>query len=216
MKNVFKISFLLTTLILLGHEAKCQDYYVNDNHYQYTITVNPSLPDFVFYVFLDTSDVPLRIEIRHSGSDSILQTIKLSDEDPHKYSSTTFYTEDMNFDGYRDILWMYNFGSAEEQFHVRLYDPQSGLFRYDPQFDELWDPQTNPARKTITSVCVEGYESSKKKTYRIEKGLLVLLRTERKIYIDEVNGNKRWERIIELYKHNKLKSIKVDTLKEEE
>jgi len=219
-----KLSTLLIYLVLFVHFALCQDYYENDNHYQYNYKINPHLPDFVFSIFLDTlenigesTNRVSRIEIRHSNSSQIIQTLTIPEkgEDLPCYGSTSFCAKDMNFDGYLDILLNFAGGSAGDHYHVWLYNPKTAMFKCDTQFDDLWDPDPNPRRKTITSICSEGYESTTKEIYNIENEELVLHRREIKIYIDEVNGNKRWERKVELYKHYKLSSMKIDTLREE-
>ncbi|MFZ1978004.1 MAG: hypothetical protein WAV76_08620 [Bacteroidota bacterium] len=224
MNKTITIFIFLVSLISFVHFALCQDYYDSDNHYQYTYKINPHLPDFVFSVFLDTLESTgesthrvSKIEIRNSNSMQIIQTITIPEksEDLPCYGSTSFCVRDMNFDGYIDILLNYSGGSAGDQFHVWLYNTKSGIFIYDPQFDELWDPAPDPKRKTITSICSGGYKNTMKVIYRIENGILVLLRKEIKTYIDEVNGNKRWERRVELYKRDKITSVKIDTIKEE-
>ncbi len=208
--------------VLFVRIARCQEYFESDNHYQYTIKINSSLPDFVFSVFLDTlkntgesTGTVSRIEVRSSTGNQIIQKIKISGELP-MYSSDSFYAKDMNFDGYLDILLNYAGGSAGEQFHVWLYNPKSGTFKRDLQFDNLWDPETIPDEKVVTSTVTTSYESTEVEIYHVENNKLVLLREEEKEYLGEVNGNKRWLKTTKPFKYNKPLPVIIDTLKEEE
>jgi hypothetical protein len=66
--------------------------------------------------------------------------------------SDWFRAEDMNFDGYKDVYVLTNWGATGNQLgYIWLYDPASGHFEYSKEFSELGTLAIDHATKTITT-----------------------------------------------------------------
>jgi len=58
--------------------------------------------------------------------------------------------DDINFDGYKDML-MRTFGRRASQFNYYLYDPVSKTFKMDEMLSSIYTPTFNPQERTITT-----------------------------------------------------------------
>jgi hypothetical protein len=220
MKMHKTIFYLFLTLLLFVNVAFSQEFYnINTNRSDFIFKINPSIPEFTFSIFFrfDTLKRPvgiLRIEIRRSDKSRILQTIRTkqsggSYEFDNRYR---FFSRDMNFDGYLDLLLSLGQpGSGGDYYEIFIYDPKSGTFKRDPQFDEILTPVVDTVAKTITSNFAGGVHSFNRDTYHYENGKLVCIRRED----EEYNENVRcFIRKTTLYKHKKVISVQIDTLRE--
>jgi hypothetical protein len=127
------------------------------------------------------------------------------------FNPNEFDTLDMNFDGYPDIKLMYSSASGGADFHVWLYNQKTGKFKYNDELSSLSDPIIDYNAKTLTSCYANGACCGRQTTYRFEGGKLILVREESTERTDKMDV---FINTVTLYKHNKIISVKIDTVKE--
>jgi len=201
---------ILLTLFSCGN-LLAQDFYPKENGtHEFAFKINSSLPEFrlTFYFFFDSlgnSVGPSRIEIRRADKQRILQKI----ETP--IIVTSFRLEDMNFDGYLDLLLAEGTqGTGGSLYDIWFYQPRTGQFKYDPQFQEITCPVPNPKTKEITSYYSGGADYRSVRTFHFENNKLILLREVESRYNEAL---KAYIQTTTNYRLKKVVSIKKDTLK---
>ena len=217
-----KILFWISGIQLLSIAvtiAQVESYLIDSDKRDFKVKIGKSLPEFTFsFIFAsDANESPIgisRIEIRRGKEKRILQTImgkEIADSDD-QFDNYRFGTEDMNFDGYLDLLLeVGNEGSGGAMYEVWLYDPKSGTFKANQELEELFNPVPDPETKTITSYSWGGVSETSEETFRFENNELIPLREVKKEYDDSL---KQFIRTITLYNHKKVSSVTIDTLKE--
>jgi hypothetical protein len=193
-------------------------YDINTHQQDVEFRINPSLPEFTFSFFFafDTLSNPIgisRIEIRQAFDNRRVQTIKMPKivHSYQYYKGYIFGAKDMNFDGFLDLLLELGNGDStgSHKFKVWLYDSKSGNFKFDPQFEDLLNPETDPIAKTITSFSWSSKSPYSKSIYRFEDKKLILFQQEQE---ECVRSNKYCIRNIASYNNGKITSVTSDTL----
>lgn len=145
-----------------------------------TLSVGKGMPSFCIHsVFRDC----YRIDIVQCASGDTVQRIRGGLASPVLGKDKAITFPDANFDGFRDIKVFYNHGNAtNEAFDFWLFDPQSGLFRFNEEFTEKFGCNSiiREDRKQIeiggSSGCLG--ECWSWETYGLVKGKLTLIRRE--------------------------------------
>jgi hypothetical protein len=117
--------------------------------------IAPHLPVYKVTPIFDGSHIVDQLEIHRGGRRiQTLNECEVLDSPPK--GETWLKTEDLNFDGYQDLLLMASWGATGNQsWCVWLFDGASSKFRYVPDF-QLGSHKLNPQDKTILMSSHEG------------------------------------------------------------
>jgi len=126
--------------------------------------IAPDLPEFTFNVIPEPQGadeygnlhtVVREVQLSLGDSKQPVQSLEgceFSDMEAPPLDSDWFRTVDMNFDGYKDIYILTNWGATgNESGCVWLYNRESARFEYSKEFSELGRFTLDPATKTITT-----------------------------------------------------------------
>jgi hypothetical protein len=130
----------------------------------FTFKIATDVPEFTFKVIPDVqkpdqygnpTTIIQDVQVFAGASSQRLQNLEDCEwegmEAPPK-GSDWFRAEDMNFDGYKDVYLLTNWGATGNQLGcIWLYDPASGQFEYSKEFSDLGTLAIDPATKTITT-----------------------------------------------------------------
>ncbi len=171
------------------HDAITQDL---SNGASFTFKIAPNLPEFTFKVIPDVQE-PDQNGSPHSTIHDVavfrgdaklplqsLEDCEWEDMEAPPRNADWFRAVDMNFDGYKDIYILTNWGATgNEQGCVWLYDRESGRFEFSKEFSELGRFEVDPKTKTITTHSNGGaagtiFQAAK---YAVQEEHLVLLLT---------------------------------------
>jgi hypothetical protein len=123
--------------------------------------IAPSLPLFTFKIIPDVRDdqngfpqsAVKNIEVFKGDLDQPLQRLTdcdFGEMEPPPRNSDWFHTDDINFDGYRDIYLMTNWGATGNHHGcIWLYNSRTGKFDYSKKFSQLSSYWLDPASKII-------------------------------------------------------------------
>jgi hypothetical protein len=203
-------------IALLAYSVRAQtDEPLRWSDHTCTLRVNPALPPYSFRFIIneDTSEVGAvqsvsSIQIRLNNKPQVLQVLR-GFKTYHPFSVGDFEAKDVNFDGYLDILLMYDRGAASTDSHVWLFDPSTGKFRYDKQLSEISNLEPDPLTKTIESNVGFSAGEGDVELYRFEEGKIARISRIETRFNEAIQ---RSIRITKLFRHNKVISTKVDTL----
>jgi hypothetical protein len=117
--------------------------------------IAPHLPAYRVTPVLDSSHIVDRLEISSAGRRiQTLDECEVIDSPPK--GETWLKSEDLNFDGYQDLLLLASWGATGNQsWCIWLFDAASSRFRYVPDF-QLGTHTLNPADKTIVTSSHDG------------------------------------------------------------
>ncbi len=142
-----------------------------------TISVHPSLPNYIIEWSDSTFDVPgepshrSKYVIHQIGNDTISQTIEWVGYWPHEYEVI-----DVNFDGYKDLKISGDPEQLSSPSDVWLFNPTRGLFELSEEFSGHYELTVIPEEKKIyTQRLLLGGRGGDNATYRVEKGHLKLI-----------------------------------------
>jgi hypothetical protein len=159
----------------------------------FTLRIAPNLPEFSFKVIPEpvptdqwgnAHSTVRDVEVFRADSDAPLQHLTGCDwsaSETPPANSDWFRAEDFNFDGYKDIYVMTNWGATGNQYGcVWLYDPATGRFDYNKQFSELPRYWLDPDTKTILTFQNGGQAGMvhQARKYNVENNRLVLIWSE--------------------------------------
>jgi len=140
-----------------------------------TVSINQRLPKRIFHTVI--RDECYTVDIFEQGKPDTIQRIQ--GEIGSNFPSDGIRFEDANFDGFRDLLLIYNFAGFGEQFEFWLFNPRSGRFEYNDEFTQALDndPSFDYKEQSIETggnggcmgMCFD-YE-----TYEVHEGKLLLV-----------------------------------------
>jgi hypothetical protein len=160
------------------------------------IQIHPKLPAYVFHLIPDLkSESVLRrrnlgrrssignIEISEGVSSRPQQVINVKTWSEASWLINSFMAEDVNFDGYLDILVADDFGAKWESHKIWLFEKRSGKFIANNLTKELGALRTNklnfhPESKTIHAHYLNLDAGRIGEVYRIAGGHLVLVQVD--------------------------------------
>ena len=180
----------------------------------FVISVGPNLPKFTFRIIPDVqpkdqfgnaTSIVRDVEVYSGESQQPLQHLQGCEwfgmEAPPR-GEDWFRPVDLNFDGYRDIYVLTNWGATgNDQGCIWLYDPANKRFEYSPEFSNLGTFTLDPAHKTIITWANGGMAGAVHSAdkYRVESNRPVLMYLERQDWdigkkqfhclVKEVHGN---------------------------
>jgi hypothetical protein len=144
-----------------AHQSVTQDLSYGGS---FVVSVAPSLPKFTFRIIPDVQgndqfgnaqSIVRDIEVFSGDSEVPVQHLTGCDwagMEPPPRGEDWFRAMDFNFDGYRDIYVLTDWGATgNNQGCIWLYNPATKLFYYSPEFSELGTFTVDPANKTIIS-----------------------------------------------------------------
>lgn len=156
----------------------------------FTVRIAPGLPEFTFKALPhfeqvdDNGDPQSTIrEVQVFRGDSrhpvqILNGCSWEAMEPPRVGLEWFRAADINFDGYKDIYILTNWGVTGNQFGcVWLYNTATGSFDFSSAFSQLETMTLHPESKTITTFSNNGnagndFHAAK---YAVENNRLVLI-----------------------------------------
>ena len=190
---------------------------IPSNEYKRTITIHPSLPAYTFRFVINpgfnkvgAKGAVSRIDITRAGDSTICQTLK-GFTTYHPFSEYDVEVKDLNFDGYQDLLLMYDNGSGGSWSHVWLFNPRTAKFDYNAQLSEFGSLEPDSAKHSLRSVSQNGACCGEETILGFERGKLVRLSVQT---MQELDNREVFVRTIKFFQHNKLAATKVDTLSE--
>ncbi len=166
------------------------------NGASFTFNIAPDLPPFTFKLipdprksdqygnFQSTVD---DIEVFRGDSDQPFQHLTgcgFTDMEPPPRLDTDspwFRTEDINFDGYKDIFLLTNWGATGNQYGCEwLYNPGDGRFDYSKEFSALSRHWLDRSTKTIVTFGTGGMAGAVHigERYQVDDNLPVLIYSE--------------------------------------
>lgn len=183
----------------------------------FVFSIHPQLPSFRF-ILIGDSEFNWIDEIKiYKGNDSIpIQIINDEDElnsEPPLKGVEYFYSEDYNFDGYKDIAFLKFWGATGNLIYcIWLYDKLNELFKSNNFFKYIYTPTLDYKKKQLTTFNRYGgaYEYQLD-TYQFVNDKYTLVKVEKYWVIDEKNRYYPMRDILEMINH-KLKLISRDTL----
>ena len=110
--------------------------------------INPGLPKFIFSLEITRPDVDIwhvrLIHIYKADQDNEIQILSVGDMETPNIEDY-FVIQDINFDGYKDIRLLKYWGATGNLiFSAWIYDPKTGIFKYQPEFEKLCTPEIHP------------------------------------------------------------------------
>jgi len=109
------------------------------------------------------------------------------DGEPYK-NSNYFQTEDINFDGYKDIKLLILWGATgNEVYDFWLFDPNAEKFIFNSQLSKAGNPIPNENTKELVNSWVGGMAGKVhgKETYKFIEGKLMLIKEEHQVWVQE-------------------------------
>lgn len=174
--------------------------------------INPNLPVYTFHLIGNPDDNSVdKIEIS-KGDGSVFQTIDLTapadifsgdDNSIEHYAYANgvpvLSTQDVNFDGYKDIELPYNLGAGDSGYFYWIFNPETGTFIYNQELSALINPIIHQNTKTITSLSADDPMDYSKSTYEFdENGKLILIHEESQEFLgSDKNGNESCQETID-------------------
>jgi hypothetical protein len=123
--------------------------------------IAPKLPLFTFKIIPNVRDgqngfpqsTVQAIEVFKGESDRPMQRLtgcNFDEMEPPPRYGDWFHTDDVNFDGYRDIYLMTNYGATGNHYGcIWLFNPATGRFDYSKEFSQLSRYWLDPESETI-------------------------------------------------------------------
>lgn len=143
--------------------------------------IHPGVPEYTFKPVFDTEGFVKEIEVYRGASGQPVQRLNECEADePPPESTQWIKTDDLNFDGFRDLL-LRRFAGATGNlgYCLWLFEPKSNRFEYVRDFI-LENYSLHPANKTLTMGSNGGLAGMvhDKSTLRFEAGRPVTLSRE--------------------------------------
>jgi hypothetical protein len=154
-----------------------------------TLSISPTLPKHSFHFKWNEEDPEFRtvesIEVFAGDSSQPLQTLNecRMEETPLKPddASSWFKAEDLNFDGYADIVMkVFQGATGNEANCVWLFEPNTGKFVFSRAFsDVIGNHRIDAKKKTIVTSSNGSAYTFSIQTYAVRNGEPVLILDER-------------------------------------
>jgi hypothetical protein len=145
------------------------------------VAVEHGLPPFHFHIVADPDCGGIRkVEVR-TAAGLLLQTLTLEESEAPYIGSKFFATEDLNFDGFLDVMCLRSWGvTGNESYSIWLFNPSTRQFEPSVALSALVNPKANAKTHEITSSSVGGMAAHiyERATYKWRAGHLVLLSSE--------------------------------------
>ena len=128
---------------------------------EFSLTIHPDLPKYHFHLIGNKKDnVVERIEIQQGEEPRIIQTLATPEnsmsESPPK-GSEYFKTEDLNFDGYQDVMLLNWWGATGNTgYFVWIFNPSEKKFFFSKEFSEVSNPKSLPETREVATTSVGG------------------------------------------------------------
>jgi hypothetical protein len=159
----------------------------------------------VAFTVTDQGKRPVSIEFSRSVSPAFAQHFDLADIDPIDVSDKfSIEAEDINFDGYRDIVFDTRQGIANTYAHYWLFDPHSIGFEDLGEFPTF---QIDEHTQRLSTYERNGYAGLQyeRREYAYETGHLTLMRSEVQVATSKVDT---FERTISTRQNGELRVTK--------
>jgi hypothetical protein len=150
--------------------------------FDYVLRIHPRLNFFVFRVTRAATNYSgaFEIEISRGNDPTVIQTLRRVHSDfPLNNGLDWLKTQDMNFDGYRDLLVTSGGGSGGTLYDVWLFDAAFGRFHDLPDLQEFSELVADPKRRRIHSWSANGSAAFQHDIYEWRQGRLQLIASER-------------------------------------
>jgi TonB family protein len=164
----------------------------------FTAAISPGLPEFTFKMipnpaapdqYGNPQTVASDIEVFRGNSNQPVQHLSgcdFNDMEPPRRGSQWFSTDDYNFDGYKDIYVMTNWGvTGNRNGCVWLYNPTTGLFDYSKEFSDIAIHDVDASTKILSSIGNSSATDWQQERYVVINNLPVLIWSEKQ---DSENG----------------------------
>jgi hypothetical protein len=145
------------------------------------LTISERLPPYHFHIEADPDCGGIRqIEVR-TPAKLLVQTLRVDDSEAPFIGSKFFLAEDLNFDGFRDLMCLTYWGATGNTFYsVWLFNPKSHLFEPSAELSKLGNLNADVKTREITSGGVGGMAGNiyGRSIYKWREGRLVLVSSE--------------------------------------
>jgi hypothetical protein len=160
------------------------------NGASFTFDIGKNLPPFTFKIipnkqppdqFGNADSTIDDIEVYRGDSKSVLQHLEgcdLGSMEPPPDRDGWFRADDYNFDGYKDIFLMTNWG-ATGNFGgcIWLFNPKTGRFDYNKEFSDIEIHDVDPDTKTLSTISNSSADEWRAERYAVENNHPVLIRS---------------------------------------
>ena len=174
----YKLKIFLLTLVLFAPLPSQHKLLKSRRSGFDTITVNQTLPKFLFKVehdTLKTGDFVTKISIYNIDGPLLIQTIIDT-----SYAPRSVEADDINLDGYTDISLNDGFAYLTPTYDFWLFDPKQIQFAYSKEFSNLHSYSIDSISKTIESSSYElGGIGGDTQKFRVVNNHLVLFESSR-------------------------------------
>lgn len=141
-------------------------------------TIDSSLPEFRFQIRTDRDGYIEWIDI-FSPSGRKTQSIQFPDDAEEPCSSCNLLEfEDLNFDGYNDLLLLVGWGSGGSMYDVWIYNPKKTAFEKASFDTEFANPSVDTKNKVLMTSSPMGCCAGTNYYYRYNKGKFRLFKQE--------------------------------------
>lgn len=174
----YKLKIFLLTLVLFAPLPSQHKLLKSRRSGFDTITVNQTLPKFLFKVehdTLKTGDFVTKVSIYNIDGPLLIQTIIDT-----SYAPRSVEADDINLDGYTDISLNDGFAYLTPTYDFWLFDPKQIQFAYSKEFSNLHSYSIDSISKTIESSSYElGGIGGDTQKFRVVNNHLVLFESSR-------------------------------------
>ena len=159
----------------------------------FIFNIHHDLPDFIFILFANESKNVQEIRVYSSNDLKLIQNIPqgILLERPPGYDF--FFTEDYNFDGYKDIALLLEHGATVNMsYRVWLYNRSKNIFETNDFFEEIDRPILDERKKQITTyVEYGGFDEYYERTYKLKNNKFILIYEVKywRDYIGDIRNN---------------------------
>lgn len=130
---------------------------LSKKQFEYTFTINPTLPKYMFTAHVDETNKVFLIEVASGdgeGEARVRQELRPStvDQDPYITDKPFFEAVDFNFDGYKDIqLMTWSGATGNAGYEIWLFNEGYGFFERSRELSELPNATPRPDTKHVES-----------------------------------------------------------------
>lgn len=188
----------------IGYISNCQPC---------SLKIENGAEDLLFFFNIKSNEINEKyistIDVRHLNSDKNIQTLKISTMEPIQTEDKFYFkTEDINFDGLKDIYLITSTGSANAYADYWIYSKPDEVFKYLGNFP-IFKAEKN--LKTLTT-----YERHGSGGMEYEKKIFMFLDNELKVVESEEQylekNNRNYLKIRKKLKNNILEVVSKETI----
>jgi hypothetical protein len=180
----------------------------------FVYNIHRNLPDCKFVLIGDSrSKYIINTKIYWGNDTTLKQQINGSSSIYTQRSEEYFFVEDYNYDGYKDIRFLRDWGSGGDFYSIWLFNPHTRQFINNDFYQYLANPVFNFKKKHLQLYDREGYGEETTRQYKFRNGKYILFK-EDKNFIDEDSSNRYYVNEIRKRKNGKMHLISRSRIQE--